>query len=172
MCRNYRQDPDGPRTAFLPATAASRKTLTVDEIGEIFSAVKRVKPDIICFVDNCYGEFIEDKEPTQVGADLMAGSLIKNLGGGIAPTGGYIVGRKDLVELASYRLTAPGLGGEMGATLGDTAREFYEGLFFAPHVSFRPSRLRFLRLPYSRISDSKCLRYQKNAAAISSKRLP
>ena len=78
-----------------------RKTLTVDEIGEIFSAVKRVKPDIICFVDNCYGEFIEDKEPTQVGADLMAGSLIKNLGGGIAPTGGYIVGRKDLVELAS-----------------------------------------------------------------------
>ncbi|MCB6771223.1 methionine gamma-lyase family protein, partial [Veillonella atypica] len=73
-----------------------------------------------CFVDNCYGEFIEDKEPTQVGADLMAGSLIKNLGGGIAPTGGYIVGRKDLVELASYRLTAPGLGGEMGATLGDT----------------------------------------------------
>ena len=106
-----------------------RKTLTVDEIGEIFSAVKRVKPDIICFVDNCYGEFIEDKEPTQVGADLMAGSLIKNLGGGIAPTGGYIVGRKDLVELASYRLTAPGLGGEMGATLGDTAREFYEGLF-------------------------------------------
>ena len=78
-----------------------RKTLTVDDIGEIFSAVKRVKPDIICFVDNCYGEFIEDKEPTQVGADLMAGSLIKNLGGGIAPTGGYIVGRKELVVLAS-----------------------------------------------------------------------
>ena len=125
-----------------------RKTLTVDEIGEIFSAVKRVKPDIICFVDNCYGEFIEDKEPTQVGADLMAGSLIKNLGGGIAPTGGYIVGRKDLVELASYRLTAPGLGGEMGATLGDTAREFYEGLFFAPHQDFDFCGF---RIPESRI---------------------
>ena len=130
--RNYRQDPDGPRTAFL--RLQQRPQNTDCRWGEIFSAVKRVKPDIICFVDNCYGEFIEDKEPTQVGADLMAGSLIKNLGGGIAPTGGYIVGRKDLVELASYRLTAPGLGGEMGATLGDTAREFYEGLFFAPHV--------------------------------------
>jgi cystathionine beta-lyase family protein involved in aluminum resistance len=111
-----------------------RKTLTVDEIGEIFAAVKKVKPDVICFVDNCYGEFIEEKEPTEVGADLMAGSLIKNLGGGIAPTGGYIVGRQDLVEQASYRLTAPGLGGEMGATLGDTAREFYQGLFLAPHI--------------------------------------
>lgn len=96
--------------------------------------VKEINPQIICFVDNCYGEFIEKQEPTEVGADLMAGSLIKNLGGGLAPTGGYIVGREDLVELASYRLTAPGLGGEMGATLGDTAREFYQGLFLAPHV--------------------------------------
>lgn len=111
-----------------------RKTLTVAEIGKICSAVKQVNPNIICFVDNCYGEFIEKQEPTEVGADLMAGSLIKNLGGGFAPTGGYIVGRKDLVELASYRLTAPGLGGEMGATLGDTAREFYQGLFIAPHI--------------------------------------
>lgn len=111
-----------------------RKTLTVEEIGEIFKAVKQVRPDIICFVDNCYGEFLEEKEPTEVGADLIAGSLIKNLGGGFAPAGGYIAGRKDLVEQASYRLTAPGLGGEMGATLGDTAREFYQGLFFAPHV--------------------------------------
>ncbi len=112
----------------------ARKTLTVAEIGEICRAVKAIKPDCICFVDNCYGEFIEKQEPTEVGADLLAGSLIKNLGGGLAPTGGYIVGRKDLVELASYRLTAPGLGGEMGATLGDTAREFYQGLFLAPHV--------------------------------------
>lgn len=111
-----------------------RKTLNVAQIGEICAAVKKVKPDAICFVDNCYGEFIEKQEPTEVGADLIAGSLIKNMGGGFAPTGGYIAGRADLVELASYRLTAPGLGGEMGATLGDTAREFYQGLFIAPHV--------------------------------------
>lgn len=111
-----------------------RKTLNVAQIGEICAAVKKVKPDVICFVDNCYGEFIEKQEPTEVGADLIAGSLIKNMGGGFAPTGGYIAGRADLAELASYRLTAPGLGGEMGATLGDTAREFYQGLFIAPHV--------------------------------------
>lgn len=111
-----------------------RKTLNVAQIGEICAAVKKVKPDVICFVDNCYGEFIEKQEPTEVGADLIVGSLIKNMGGGFAPTGGYIAGRADLVELASYRLTAPGLGGEMGATLGDTAREFYQGLFIAPHV--------------------------------------
>lgn len=111
-----------------------RKTLNVAQIGEICAAVKKVKPDVICFVDNCYGEFIEKQEPTEVGADLIAGSLIKNMGGGFAPTGGYIAGHADLVELASYRLTAPGLGGEMGATLGDTAREFYQGLFIAPHV--------------------------------------
>lgn len=111
-----------------------RKTLNVAQIGAICAAVKKVKPDIICFVDNCYGEFIEKQEPTEVGADLIAGSLIKNMGGGFAPTGGYIAGRADLVEQASYRLTAPGLGGEMGATLGDTAREFYQGLFIAPHV--------------------------------------
>lgn len=111
-----------------------RKTLNVAQIGEICAAVKKVKPGVICFVDNCYGEFIEKQEPTEVGADLIAGSLIKNMGGGFAPTGGYIAGRADLVELASYRLTAPGLGGEMGATLGDTAREFYQGLFISPHV--------------------------------------
>lgn len=111
-----------------------RKTLNVAQIGAICAAVKKVKPDIICFVDNCYGEFIEKQEPTEVEADLIAGSLIKNMGGGFAPTGGYIAGRADLVEQASYRLTAPGLGGEMGATLGDTAREFYQGLFIAPHV--------------------------------------
>lgn len=114
--------------------SSARKTLTIAEIGEICQAVKEVNPDCICFVDNCYGEFIEKQEPTEVGADLLAGSLIKNLGGGLAPTGGYIAGKKNLVELASYRLTAPGLGGEMGATLGDTAREFYQGLFLAPHI--------------------------------------
>ncbi|MEG0797541.1 MAG: methionine gamma-lyase family protein [Acidaminococcaceae bacterium] len=111
-----------------------RKTLTVQEIGTICQAVKKINPQCICFVDNCYGEFMERQEPTEVGADLIAGSLIKNLGGGLAPTGGYIAGRADLVELASYRLTAPGLGGEMGATLGDTARAFYQGLFLAPHI--------------------------------------
>ena len=114
--------------------SSQRKTIDVAEIGRICAAAKAINPKVICFVDNCYGEFIEKQEPTEVGADLMAGSLIKNLGGGLAPTGGYIVGRKDLVENASYRLTAPGLGGEMGATLGDTAREFYQGLFLAPHV--------------------------------------
>jgi cystathionine beta-lyase family protein involved in aluminum resistance len=111
-----------------------RKTISVEEIGRICRAAKEANPQVICFVDNCYGEFIEEQEPTEVGADIMAGSLIKNLGGGLAPTGGYIVGRADLVENASYRLTAPGLGGEMGATLGDTQREFYQGLFLAPHV--------------------------------------
>ena len=111
-----------------------RKTLNVNEIGKICSVVKSINPNCICFVDNCYGEFVEKMEPTEVGADLVAGSLIKNLGGGLAPTGGYIAGKADLVEAASYRLTAPGLGGEMGATLGDTARELYQGLFIAPHV--------------------------------------
>lgn len=114
--------------------SAVRNTLSVSEIGKIITTVKAISPDIICFVDNCYGEFVEKQEPTEVGADLVAGSLIKNLGGGIAPTGGYIVGKADLVEQAAYRLTVPGLGGEMGATLGDTAREFYQGLFLAPHV--------------------------------------
>ena len=114
--------------------SSERNTITIAEIGKIIETVKSISPKIICFVDNCYGEFVEEKEPTEVGADLVAGSLIKNLGGGIAPTGGYIAGRADLVEKASYRLTVPGLGGEMGAVLGDTAREFYEGLFLAPHI--------------------------------------
>lgn len=112
----------------------ARPSLNVAEIARICQTVKAINPDIICFVDNCYGEFTEQLEPTQVGADLMAGSLIKNPGGGLAPTGGYIVGRKSLVELASYRLTAPGLGAEMGASLGDSTRLLYQGLFLAPHV--------------------------------------
>lgn len=112
----------------------ARASLTVDEIARICQLVKSINPDTICFVDNCYGEFTEKLEPTQVGADFMAGSLIKNPGGGLAPTGGYIVGREQLVELASYRLTAPGLGAEMGASLGDSTRLLYQGLFLAPHV--------------------------------------
>lgn len=111
-----------------------RKTISVAEIGRVIKAAREAKPDVIIFVDNCYGEFVDKIEPTDVGADIMAGSLIKNLGGGLAPMGGYIVGRKDLVENASYRATAPGLGAEMGATLGDTQREYYQGLFLAPHI--------------------------------------
>ena len=114
--------------------SSERGTLDVASIGRLIQEIHKVRKDIICFVDNCYGEFTEVNEPTDYGADLMAGSLIKNVGGGLAPTGGYIVGRKDLVYNAACRLTVPGLAGEMGATLGDTAREFYQGLFMAPHV--------------------------------------
>ncbi|MNB90770.1 Methionine gamma-lyase [compost metagenome] len=110
-----------------------RSSFTVAEIGEMVARVKELKPEVIVFVDNCYGEFTEKLEPPQVGADLVAGSLIKNPGGGIAETGGYICGRSDLVELAAYRLTAPGIGGEVGAMLG-TTRGLYQGLFMAPHT--------------------------------------
>ena len=112
----------------------SRDALTVEEIGLIAQRVKALRPDVIVMVDNCYGEFTDTREPTAVGADLIAGSLIKNPGGGIAPRGGYICGRKDLVELASYRLTTPGIGGECGASLGQN-RLLYQGLFNAPHVT-------------------------------------
>lgn len=108
-----------------------RDSFTVEQIGEMVARVKALKPDCIVFVDNCYGEFTEEQEPTQVGVDLLAGSLIKNPGGGLAETGGYICGRSELVELASYRLTAPGIGGEVGAMLG-TTRGIYQGLFLAP----------------------------------------
>ncbi|MBQ3337215.1 MAG: methionine gamma-lyase family protein [Selenomonadaceae bacterium] len=111
-----------------------RAPLTTSDIEKICAAVKAVNPACVTFVDNCYGEFVEAREPVEVGADLAAGSLIKNIGGGLAPTGGYIVGRKDLVELASYRLTAPGMGDELGASLG-TPRLLYQGLFMAPHVT-------------------------------------
>ena len=110
-----------------------RPTLLIEDIREICNQVHRLRPDCICFVDNCYGEFVESLEPTQAGADIMAGSLIKNPGGGLAPTGGYIVGREDLVELASYHLTAPGMGAELGASLVNN-RLFFQGLFLAPHV--------------------------------------
>ena len=110
-----------------------RPTLLIEDIREICHQVHRLRPDCICFVDNCYGEFVESLEPTQAGADIMAGSLIKNPGGGLAPTGGYIVGYEDLVELASYRLTAPGMGAELGASLVNN-RLFFQGLFLAPHV--------------------------------------
>lgn len=110
-----------------------RRSFTVEEIGRMAAFVKEHLPQAVVFVDNCYGEFTELTEPSEAGADLMAGSLIKNPGGGIAPTGGYIVGRRDLVEQAAFRLTAPGIGGEVGAMLG-TARAIYQGLFLAPHL--------------------------------------
>ncbi|MGP1586515.1 MAG: aminotransferase class I/II-fold pyridoxal phosphate-dependent enzyme [Schwartzia sp. (in: firmicutes)] len=110
-----------------------RPPLTLVEISEICRRIKAVQPDCICFVDNCYGEFVQTMEPLAVGADIMAGSLIKNPGGGIAPAGGYIAGKASLVELASYRLTAPGMGDELGASLVSN-RLLFEGLFLAPHV--------------------------------------
>lgn len=112
---------------------AWRPSFTVSQIDEMVRFVKEIRPDVIVFVDNCYGEFTELREPTEVGVDLIAGSLIKNPGGGLAATGGYIAGKAEYVELASYRLTAPGIGGEVGAMLG-TTRAIYQGLFLAPHL--------------------------------------
>jgi cystathionine beta-lyase family protein involved in aluminum resistance len=110
-----------------------RPSLTIDEIAKVTKEIKEKWPHIIVFVDNCYGEFVEKKEPLEVGVDLIAGSLIKNPGGGIAPCGGYIIGKKELVDRAAMRLTAPGIGGEIGPSLGNN-RLFYQGLFYAPHV--------------------------------------
>ena len=110
-----------------------RDSLSVSQIKDIVLLVKNINPEIIVMVDNCYGEFVEKQEPSEVGADLIAGSLIKNPGGAISPTGGYIAGRKDLIDLCSYRLTAPGIGKEVGATLG-TNRELFMGIFNAPNV--------------------------------------
>lgn len=112
---------------------ATRPSFIIEEINEMIAFVKEIKPDVVVFVDNCYGEFVEDKEPCHVGADLMAGSLIKNPGGGLAKTGGYIVGKEKWVEACSYRLTSPGLGAEAGASLY-SLQEMYQGFFMAPHI--------------------------------------
>ena len=112
----------------------TRKTLSVERIGELISFIKSIRPDVICMVDNCYGEFVQRIEPTDMGADMIVGSLIKNPGGGLAPIGGYIAGKKECVENAAFRLTSPGLGKEVGASLGVTA-SFYQGLFLAPVVT-------------------------------------
>ena len=112
----------------------TRPTLSVARIAELIKFVKEIKPDVICMVDNCYGEFVETIEPTDVGADMCVGSLIKNPGGGLAPIGGYIVGRKDCIERAAARLTSPGLGKEVGASLG-VISSFYQGFFLAPTVT-------------------------------------
>ena len=137
-------DIDNIATAIKPNTKmvliqrsrgySMRAPLTIEEISQICKHVKSIKPDCICFIDNCYGEFVDSLEPTAVGADIMAGSLIKNPGGGIAPTGGYIVGKKHLVELAAYRMTAPGIGDEVGASLVDN-RLLFQGFFMAPHTT-------------------------------------
>ncbi|MGN0267497.1 MAG: aminotransferase class I/II-fold pyridoxal phosphate-dependent enzyme [Lachnospiraceae bacterium] len=113
---------------------ASRPTLSVDRIGELIRFVKEIKPDVLVMVDNCYGEFIETKEPSDVGADMIVGSLIKNPGGGLAPVGGYIAGKKECIERCAYRLTSPGLGKEVGASLG-LNQTFFQGFFLAPTVS-------------------------------------
>ncbi|MBE6184925.1 aminotransferase class I/II-fold pyridoxal phosphate-dependent enzyme [Heyndrickxia ginsengihumi] len=112
---------------------ATRPSFTVKEIEEMIHFVKEIKQDVVVFVDNCYGEFVEEQEPCHIGADLMAGSLIKNPGGGIAKTGGYIVGKKEWVEACAYRMTSPGIGREAGASLY-SLQEMYQGFFLAPHV--------------------------------------
>lgn len=112
----------------------TRPTLSVNAIGELIGYIKKINPDVICMVDNCYGEFVERIEPTDVGADMAVGSLIKNPGGGLAPIGGYIAGKKECVERAAYRLTSPGLGKEVGASL-NVIQSFYQGLFMAPTVA-------------------------------------
>ncbi len=112
----------------------TRPTLSVERIGELIAFIKGIKPDVICMVDNCYGEFVETREPSDVGADMVVGSLIKNPGGGLAPIGGYIAGTKECVENAAYRLTSPGLGKEVGASLGILSN-FYQGFFLAPVVT-------------------------------------
>lgn len=112
---------------------ATRPSFTVDQIEEMVTRIRAIKSDVVIFTDNCYGEFVEEKEPTEVGVDLMAGSLIKNPGGGLAKIGGYIAGRADLVEQCAYRMTSPGIGGEAGASLNALA-DFYQGFFMAPHT--------------------------------------
>ena len=129
------RDDDTVRMVYLQRSRgyAWRSALTIDQIAEAIRFVRSIRPDVIIFADNCYGEFTEAMEPTAVGADLIAGSLIKNCGGGIAPTGGYIAGRKDLIEAVSFRQTVPGCGKEIGSYAA-SYRPFYEGLFLAPHT--------------------------------------
>ena len=135
---NYDAIPEavrGAKVAYIQRSRgySLRPSLFVEDIERIVQKVRQSNPDAIVMVDNCYGEFVQEREPTQVGADLIVGSLIKNPGGGIAPTGGYIAGRKDLVELCAYRLNAPGLGKELGCTL-ETPRDMYLGFYYAPGV--------------------------------------
>lgn len=143
---------------------ASRPTLSVERIGELIAFIKNIKPDVICMVDNCYGEFVQTIEPSDVGADMVVGSLIKNPGGGLAPCGGYIAGKEEFVNQAAYRLTAPGLGKELGASLG-VNQAFYQGLFLAPVVTSGALKGAIFaaniyeKLGYKVIPDSKEPRY-------------
>ena len=134
IAENLRKHP-AVKVVFIQRSKGylNRKTLSVEQIGVAIAAVKQVRSDVFVVVDNCYGEFVETKEPTAVGADMIIGSLIKNPGGGMAETGGYIAGTKRAVELASYRLTSVGIGTEQGATLGQN-KSLYKGLFYAPHT--------------------------------------
>jgi cystathionine beta-lyase family protein involved in aluminum resistance len=116
---------------------ATRPSFSVEQIGELIAFCKKVKPGVLCMVDNCYGEFVETREPSQLGADMIVGSLIKNPGGGLAPIGGYICGTAACVERCAYRLSAPGLGQEVGANLG-ILPAFYQGFFLAPTVTAAP----------------------------------
>lgn len=143
LAPNGEIDYDAVKAAIKPNTKmigiqrskgyANRPSFKVKEIEEMIRFVKEIKQDVVVFVDNCYGEFVEEEEPCHVGADLMAGSLIKNPGGGIAKTGGYIVGKKEWVDACSYRMTSPGIGAEAGASLY-SLQEMYQGFFLAPHV--------------------------------------
>ena len=134
ICANLKKHPN-IKVVFIQRSKGylNRKTLSVEQIGEAVKAVKAVRSNVFVVVDNCYGEFVETREPTHVGADLIIGSLIKNPGGGMAETGGYLAGTKRAVELASYRLTSVGIGVEQGATIGQT-KSLYKGLFYAPHT--------------------------------------
>ena len=134
--KELRANKDRIKVVFIQRSKGylNRRTLTVDEIGEMARFAKSIVPNAFVVVDNCYGEFVEEQEPTAVGADLIIGSLIKNPGGGMAETGGYFAGSKRAIELVSYRLTSPGTGGEVGATLGQN-KNMYKGLFYAPHTT-------------------------------------
>lgn len=137
----------------------TRPTFSVKQIGELIAFVKKIKPDVIVMVDNCYGEFVEEIEPSDVGADMTVGSLIKNPGGGLAPVGGYICGTQECVDRCAYRLSAPGLGQEVGASLG-VMQSFYQGFFLAPTVVSGAERARFSPRKFMKGSDSRSFRRQ------------
>ncbi len=149
----------------------TRPTLSVDRIGELISYIKGIKPDVICMVDNCYGEFVETREPSDVGADMVVGSLIKNPGGGLAPIGGYIAGRRECVENAAYRLTSPGLGKEVGASLG-ALKDFYQGFFLAPTVTAGALKEPFLLPIFMRDWAFRWYRTESSPGTISFRPLP
>ncbi len=146
----------------------TRPTFSVDQIGELIAFLKALKPDIVCMVDNCYGEFTELKDPGEVGADLVVGSLIKNPGGGLAPVGGYIAGRKEFVENAAYRLGSPGLGREVGASLG-VNRSLFQGLFLAPTVTAGALKGAIFAASIYEKLGFPCIRNQRPGAMISSR---